>query len=168
MRVVHFLMLILGMAVALGFGVLIGRPHPAPIPSEQEIVRAQQVDNRLLGPGWVGMFRDQGQLNALRRRGYIYCYRNRTIDADCASAQDEAVLNVFFALRVSKAQQEMVDRSRLSPREFEVAQNPELRSKVIRYCSRLYADHGNQDARILAVCLGNLSEFSPLVAIQVP
>lgn len=168
MRAVHFLLLTLGILVGFALGVLIARPHPAPSPSAEEIFQAQQIGNRLLPPIWPGMFRDQAWLNALRRRGYIYCYRYRTIDRDCAREQDEAVQNVFFALTVSKAQQKMVDQSRLSPRELEVARNPELRSKVIRYCSRLYANHGNQDARILAACLGNLSEFSPLVPVPVP
>ena len=62
----------------------------------------------------------------------------------------------------------MTDQSSLSLREREVANNPQLRVDVLTYCSNLYADHGNQDARVLAVCLGNLSEFSPLIAIPVP
>lgn len=168
MRAVHFVLLTSGIVVGFVLGVLIARPHPAPSPSVQEISQAQEIGNRLLPSMWPGMFRDQAWLNALRRRGYIYCYRDRTINPDCARAQDEAVQNVLFALTVSKAQQKMVDQSRLSPREAEVVRNPELRSTVIRYCSRLYADHGNQDARVLATCLGNLSEFSPLVAIPVP
>jgi hypothetical protein len=62
----------------------------------------------------------------------------------------------------------MVDQNGLSLRERVVARNPQLRSDIIRYCTRLYADHGKQDVRLLAVCLGNLSEFSPLVTIPVP
>lgn len=168
MRAIYFALLILGMVVAFALGALTARPHSAPSPSAQEISQAQQVGNRFLPPMWPDMFRDQAWLNGLRRRGYIYCFRNRTIDADCTRAQEEAVQNVFFALTVSKAQQKMVDQSGLSSRELEVAQNPKLRSTVIRYCSNLYADHGNQDARVLAACLGNLSEFSPLVAVPVP
>lgn len=59
----------------------------------------------------------------------------------------------------------MADHSRLSLREQEVARNPKLRESIVRHCFGLYAEHGRKDARLLAVCLGNLSEFSPLVSI---
>ncbi|MBB5714165.1 hypothetical protein FHS94_000988 [Sphingomonas aerophila] len=168
MKAAHFALLTLGMVVAFVLGVQTARPDPLSEPTSQEIAEAQQIGDRLLPRMWSGMFQNQAWLKALRRRGYIYCYQNRTISPDCARAQDEAIQNVFFALTISKAQQSMANQSELSPREFEVARNPELRSTVIRYCSRLYADHGQQDVRVLAACLGNLSDFSPLVAVPVP
>jgi hypothetical protein len=168
MKAVHFATLAFGMAVAFVIGFLIGRPRPVPRPSAREIVQAQQFANKLLPPIWVRMFQEERWLKDLRQRGYEYCYRSGSIDAACASKQDEAVQSVFFALNISKAQQKMADQSRLSLREHEAARNPQLRTDIIRHCTGLYADHGKQDARLLAVCLGNLSEFSPLVPIPVP
>jgi len=168
MRAIHFAMLVFGLAVAFVIGFLTAKPRPFANPSAQEVARAQQVANKLLPSIWVRMFQDEPWLRSLRQRGYEYCYRNGSINADCAHKQDTAVQSVFFAIDISKAQQKMRDQSTLSLREREVALNPQIRTDIIRYCSRLYADHGKRDARILAVCFGNLSEFSPLVAIPVP
>lgn len=168
MKAVHFAALAFGVAVAFLTGFLIGRPPLVPSPSAQEISEAQQAADRLLPPIWVSMFQNQAWLKTLRRRGYIYCYRDSSIDADCARKQDEAVQSVFFALDISKPQQKMADQSDLSLRERVVARDPQLRSDIIRNCSRLYREHGKQDVRVLAICLGNLSEYSPLVAIPAP
>jgi len=168
MKAVHFVTVALGMATAFAAGTLIAKPRAVPNPSAQEISKALEVANKLLPPVWVRKFQGEPWLKSLRQRGYEYCYRSGSIDADCAREQDDAVQSVFFAIDISKAQQEMTDQSQLSLREREVARNPQLRSDIIQHCSRLYADHGKKDARLLAVCLGNLSEFSPLVAIPVP
>lgn len=101
------MLLTLGTVAGFVLGVMVARPHPAPSPSAQEISQAQHIGNRLLPPMWLGVFRDRAWLNSLRRCGYVYCYRNKSIKPDCAREQDEAVQNVFFALTVSKAQQKM-------------------------------------------------------------
>jgi hypothetical protein len=168
MKAVLFVPVALGMVIAFAIGFLIAKPRLAPSPPSEEISRAQEAADKLLPQHRVRMFRDKPWLKSLRQRGYEYCYRNDSIDVACAREQDEAVQSAFFAILISKAQQEMTDQNQLSLREREVARNPQLRTKIVRYCSRLYADHGKQDARLLAVCLGNLSEFSPLVEIPVP
>jgi hypothetical protein len=168
MKVGHLAVLVLALALAFAAGFLIARPHLKPGASIQEIALAQQAGDKILPPGWFRMFPDGTVLRNLRDRGYAYCDKSGSIDMECARKQDEAVQSVFFAITISDAQRKMVDQRRLSLREREVARDPELRSKVIRYCERLYVDHGGQDARLLAVCLGNLSEFSPLVPIPVP
>jgi hypothetical protein len=168
MKAVHILTVTLTAAIGFVAGYLIAKPRPASNPSTLEISRAQKAEDKILPPIWARMFRDDPWLNGLRERGYRYCYRSGSVDPACARKQDEAVQAAFFAIDISKAQQKMTDQSRLSLREREVARDPQLRANVIRYCSSLYAAHGNKDARILATCLGNLSEFSPLVPIPVP
>lgn len=167
MKAVHILTLALAAAIGFVTGYLIAKPRPASNPSTLEISRAQKAEDKLLPPMWVRLFRDDPWLKGLRERGYRHCYRNGSVDPACARKQDEAVQAVFFAIDISKAQQKMANQSRLSLREREVASDPQLRTHVIRYCANLYAEHGNEDARILATCLGNLSEFSPLVPIPV-
>lgn len=168
MKAVHILPLTIAAAMGFVAGYLIAKPRPVSNPSTLEISRAQKAEDKLLPPMWARLFRDDPWLRNLRERGYRYCYRNGSVDPVCARKQDEAVQAVFFAIDISKAQQKMTDQSRLSLREREVASDPQLRTRIIRYCTNLYAEHGHEDARILATCLGNLSEFSPLVPIPVP
>jgi hypothetical protein len=168
MKLVHIAVLASGMAFAFAAGYLVTKPRSAPDPSAQEISQAQETANRLLPPVWIRMFRDKPWLTTLRQRGYQYCYRNGSIDGGCAHEQDEALQAVFFAIDISNAQQGMTDRSRLSLREREVASHPQLRHHIVQHCFRLYSEHGMNDARLLAACLGNLSDFSPLVPIPVP
>jgi hypothetical protein len=168
MKLVHIAVVALGMMIAFAAGYLVAKPRSAPDPSAQEIAQAQEAANRLLPPAWMRMFREKPWLQTLRQRGYQYCYRNGSINEDCARKQDEAVQAVFFAIDISNAQQGMTDQSRLSLREREVASHPQLRHDIIQHCFRLYSEHGMNDARLLAACLGNLSDFSPLVSIPVP
>ncbi len=168
MRPIFLLTLSLGIPLAFGLGLLVARPASRPSPTEQDIARMQTDGDAVLPPLWRTLFLERPWLKAIRRRGYIYCNRHGAIDIGCAREQDEAMQGMIFALMTSKWQQGMTDRNQLSQREFEVARDPALRSKVIRYCARLYDDHGSQDARLLAVCLGNLSDYSLLVPIPVP
>lgn len=168
MRAIYSLVLSLGLLLGFFLGIMVARPASPPSPSNDELTRIQKRGDMLFPPIWRSMFRDKSWLREMRRRGHVYCYRNGAIDPACAGAQDEAVQQVVLALMASKAQQDMVDQTALSRRESEVARNPALRSRIIRYCAHLYDDHGGRDARILAVCLGNLSDFSPLVPIPVP
>lgn len=165
MKAVRIATIALGMVIAFAAGYLTARPRPLPQPSPEEISRAQEAANKLLPPLWADMFEDQPWFKSVRRNGYRYCYRNGSIDAACARNQDAAIQSAFFAIEISKEQQKMADHSRLSLREQEVARNPKLRESIVRHCFGLYAEHGRKDARLLAVCLGNLSEFSPLVSI---
>lgn len=105
----------------------------------------------------------------MRARGYQYCQKNGSIDKDCAYLQDQAIIKSEFAIMISIGQQKMTEAQKngLSDRERWVSFNPHIRNEVIDYCTRLYEDHGGRDARIFSVCLGNLTDFSPLVALPV-
>jgi hypothetical protein len=168
MQTIQAIAVTVGMAAAFVVGLVIGRPRSVPTPSPREILQAQETANKYLPPFWRDKLRDDPKLKQLRDQGFAYCFRGGSIVLTCARKQDEAIQAVFFAIDISERQQKMTDQSSLSLREREVANNPQLRVDVLAYCSNLYADHGNQDARVLAVCLGNLSEFSPLIAIPVP
>ena len=72
------------------------------------------------------------------------------------------------ALNVAAAQHQMADKDRLGLKEHWVAENPEIVSHVRSYCWNLYKVHGNADARLLAICFGNLTDYSPLVPLPVP
>jgi hypothetical protein len=165
MQAVQAIAVTVGIAAAFAVGLVIGRPRSVPIPSPREILQAQEATNKYLPPIWREKFRDDPKLKQLRDQGYAYCLSGNSIVLTCARKQDEAIQNVFFAISISEAQQKMTDQSSLSLREREVARNPQLKAEVLAYCSNLYSDHGNQDARLLAACLGNLSEYSPLIGI---
>jgi len=73
-----------------------------------------------------------------------------------------------MALMVADAQRHMPRKEKLGRKEYWVASNPDVAAHVASYCWALYKEHGASDARILSVCLGNLTEYSPLVDLPVP
>jgi hypothetical protein len=167
MKVTRVALIATGLLAFYAAGYATGTSFDAPSPSVADLARAQVVNNKYLPPIWADQFRETPHLKRLRDQGYLSCYDADQFDLDCGREQDEAVQNVSLALMVAKAQSEMQDQRRLTPKEREVAGDPILRSKVVRYCWKLYQSHGGRDARVLAVCLGNLTEFSPLVPIPV-
>ena len=102
-----------------------------------------------------------------RDRGYVYCLANGRIDEICAAKQDEAISSSVLAIHLSSGQAKMQDMGTLSVKERWVALNPEIAPRVTRECWELYNEHGGEDARILSVCLGNLTDYSPLIPVPV-
>ncbi len=86
---------------------------------------------------------------------------------ECASKQDEAVEASVIAIHVASAQAEMTNKDALGAKERWVAMNPDIAPRVEKECWSLYEEHGAADARILAVCLGNLTDYSPLIQLPV-
>jgi hypothetical protein len=104
----------------------------------------------------------------VRERAYGYCLSGANIDQKCASEQDDAVEGAVWALNIAASQAEMKDKHGLGLKEHYVATNPEITPRVVSTCWALYEEHGAADARILSVCLGNLTDFSPLIPLPVP
>jgi hypothetical protein len=104
----------------------------------------------------------------VRDRGYAYCIANGHIDPRCASEQDEAVRFAVVALVIARDQQRMPNKEGLGLKEQWVATNPEIVADVLNQCWALYKQHGAKDARLLSVCLGNLTDASPLVQLPIP
>ncbi len=86
----------------------------------------------------------------------------------CALQQDEAVAFAVGAIVLAKAQRGMADKSTLGTKEYWVATNPNIAPRVANTCWALYKEHGASDARLLSVCLGNLTDYSPLISLPVP
>lgn len=165
MRLALIGLFIFAVMTAFVAGFFLGQPRSGVRPSAAQVQQAEKASNALLPPVWARAFIENSKFKGLRERGYFYCYKAGLIDAACAQKQDEAIQSVFFALTVAEAQRQTKDRTGLSSREQEVASNPQVASAIRRYCWNLYVEHGRQDVRVLAVCLGNLTEFSPLVSI---
>ncbi|HEY0164541.1 MAG TPA: hypothetical protein VGB39_04115, partial [Sphingomicrobium sp.] len=80
----------------------------------------------------------------------------------------DAVEGAVMAVHVAAAQAQMKDKDSLGNKENYVATNPAIAPRVENICWALYKEHGAADARILSVCLGNLTDFSPLIPLPVP
>lgn len=104
----------------------------------------------------------------VRDRGYAYCFSGGKIDHKCALEQDEAVRFAVSALVIARDQQRMPNKDSLGLKEHWVATNPEIVPRVLNECWALYREHGAEDARLLSICLGNLTDASPLVPLPVP
>ena len=112
---------------------------------------------------------DKGDLfKRVRDRAYRYCMSGTNINVKCASEQDDAVESSVMALNIVAAQAQMRDKDRLGLKEHFVATNPAIAPRVENACWTLYKEHGAADARILSVCLGNLTDYSPLIPLPVP
>jgi hypothetical protein len=162
----------LGLAAA---GFVAGRMWPAslatpvaaPGASAEIVAAAQRSSYWGLNPVWINFIGDEALFRRVRARAFAFCFRGQAIDPGCANDQDEAVHAVVLALLVADAQQHMTNKDRLGRKERWVANHPEIVSHTRSYCWRLYAAHGGMDARLLAVCLGNLTDFSPLESLPV-
>jgi hypothetical protein len=153
-------------ALAFEAGYKVGEPS-LNRPSVEVIKKAQA--NSFFGatPEWLGLTDNPAVFKGLRDRGYAFCFSEGKISESCARAQDDAVQSSILALYVAYDQQKMKDKSVLGQKERHVAENPEIIPRVLNECWQLYKAHGGQDVRILAVCLGNLTDFSPLISLPV-
>jgi len=118
-------------------------------------------------PVWLKWTAKPELFSQARDRGYVYCLANGRIDEACAAKQDEAISSSVLAIHLSSGQARMQDVGTLSLKERWVAMNPEIAPRVTNECWKLYNEHGGADARILSVCLGNLTDYSPLIPVPV-
>jgi hypothetical protein len=118
-------------------------------------------------PDWLKYTDKPDLFERVRDQAYVYCLSSGKIDVECALKQDKAVEASVLAIHLASAQSQMTNKDTLSAKERWVAMNPEIAPRVIKQCWALYEDHGAVDARILAVCLGNLTDYSPLVPLPV-
>lgn len=134
----------------------------------QRVIKGSQSKS-LYGakPNWLKVTDQPEIYSRVRDRGYVYCLSGGRIDVECASKQDEAVAASVWAIHIASAQARMPNKESLGQKERWVALNPDIAARVTEECWALYEDHGAADARILAVCLGNLTDFSPLIELPV-
>jgi len=62
----------------------------------------------------------------------------------------------------------MPNKASLDSGERWLADHPEVVKQVKDYCWTLYNEYGSRDARLLAICLGNLPGGSPIWKLPVP
>lgn len=137
-------------------------------PSKQMIQAAQARSFWGARPKWLE-FTDKSELfKRVRDRAYAYCFSSGEIETACAQQQDDAVQDAVLTLLIVGDQQRMRDKEKLGTKEYWVATHPEIAARVAKSCWALYIEHGASDARILSVCLGNLTDYSPLVDLPVP
>ena len=153
-------------ALALAFGFALGAVEDSPI-SPVVIEHAQQTSPYGAKPNWLGLTDGDALFDAVRDRAYAFCFSNGKIDPRCALEQDEAVQFSVVALVIAHDQQRMPNKETLGRKEKWVATNPEIVPRVLNECWSLYKLHGAKDARILSVCLSNLTDASPLVPLPV-
>jgi len=119
-------------------------------------------------PKWLEFSNPRDLFQRVRDRAYAYCLSGSVMNMKCADEQDEAVSSSIGAIEVAEAQRGMTNKEKLGRKEYYVATNPEIVPRVLNTCWALYKEHGAADARILSVCLGNLTDYSPLVPLPVP
>jgi hypothetical protein len=135
----------------------------------QSMISEAQAKSTLgKNPRWLHYTDKPALFRGVRNRAYGYCFAHGRIDLQCASEQDDAVEGAVLALDIASDQARMRDKSSLGIKEHFVATNPEVAPRVAKFCWALYKDHGAADARILSVCLGNLTDYSPLLPLPVP
>lgn len=119
-------------------------------------------------PVWLSLTSQKDLFRRVRDRASGYCLRGRTVEKTCASEQDEAVQSAVVALDLAAAQAAMKNKDSLGIKERYVATHPNVAQNVVSSCWALYKEHGAEDARLLSVCLGNLTDYSPLAPLPVP
>lgn len=156
-----------GILIALG---LTSSCH-SPERTEQRLAIIKEAEAKSpegASPKWLQLTSQQDLFRRVRDRGYAYCLRGMTVEKKCAFEQDEAVAGAVGAVFIAESQRDMRDKSDLTPKERALAFDPAILPRVLNACWALYKEHGAADARILSVCLGNLTDFSPLVPVPVP
>ena len=136
-------------------------------PTQTMIAEAQARSTQGARPKWLQFTAKRDLFQRVRDRAYGYCFRGAIVDVSYASEQDDAVQASIMALELAAAQAEMKDKDRLGLKEKYVATNPEIVPRVQNACWALYKEHGAADVRILSVCLGNLTDYSPLIPLPV-
>jgi hypothetical protein len=116
---------------------------------------------------WINLTGEEALFRQVRDRAYAFCLRDGAIDRHCAREQDHAVHSSVLAWLLVGEQRRMPDKSQLGTKERWVAEHPEIATGARAYCWALYNAHGRMDARLLSVCLGNLTDFTPLVDLPV-
>ena len=112
---------------------------------------------------------EEARFRQMRDRAYEYCFlRDGAIDQTCSQEQDDALHSAAATLMNVETQRRMPNKSSLSDKERRVADDPRIVSQARSYCWSLYDAHGGRDARLLAICLSNLTDSSSLVPIPVP
>jgi hypothetical protein len=139
--------------------------RPIPPPSAEAVAAAQRSSSWGLNPTWIDLSGEEALFRQVRARAFASCFRDGSISRTCAEEQDAAVQSVVLTLEVVEAQRRMPDRGALGVKERWVADHPEIVSQARSYCWALYNSHGGMDARLLAVCLGNLIEGSIVVPL---
>lgn len=132
------------------------------------IAEAQAKSTAGPNPVWLVSRDKDGFFKKVRDRGYEYCLSERNSGPKCTSEQDDAVLSSLMALETAAAQSGIVDKSELGRKERYVAENPVILAQVEAAFRSLYKEHGSRDARILSICFGNLTDYSPLITLPVP
>src|SRR4051794_16056371 len=132
------------------------------------IAEAEAKSARGAIPNWLQFTDKRDLFERMRDRAYGYCQSGATIDLKCASEQDDAVEASVIAMQIAADQAKMKGKDKLGIKENYVATNPEIPPRVENACWALYKEHGAADARILSVCLGNLTDYSPLIPLPVP
>ena len=143
--------------------------HKTSAPSPQAIIKGAEAKSFYgANPSWMEDTRQKDLISRVRDRAYAYCLKGNAVEVRCASEQDEAVLSSVTALMVAGDEAAMKNKDTLGIKEHYVATNSDIAPRVVSSCWALYKEHGASDARILSVCLGNLTDFSPLVPLPVP
>ena len=132
------------------------------------IAKAEAKSARGANPVWLQNTDNDDLFKRVRDRAYGYCLSGANIDEKCASEHDDAVEAGVLVLNISAAQADMKDKDRLGLKEHYVATDPTITPRVANTCWALYKEHGAEDARILSICLGNLTDYSPLIPLPVP
>ena len=132
------------------------------------IAEAEAKSTRGANPIWLQLTDKDDLFKRVRDRAYGYCLSGPTLDQKCTIKQDDSVEASVFAMNVAAAQAEMKNKDFLGRKENYVATNPAIASGVENACWSLYKEHGAADARILSVCLGNLTDYSPLIPLPIP
>lgn len=157
---------------AAGLGFAVGRttnsPHQGGTATPALLASAQEASTYGARPNWINSSGEGQVFTGVRDRAYAFCFRGDLIDRACANEQDEAVRAAVTALVVAADQHNMPNKESLGLKERWVAEHPAIVSQLRSYCWALYRAHGAGDARLLAVCLGNLTDYSPLIALPVP
>lgn len=137
------------------------------VPKRSIVADAQAQSEYGKNPAWLDFSGERDKIQKVRNRAYEYCLREKRIDKRCAAEQDSAlhasVVTLYFArdLKTVSEMDELDNKARW------LAHNPDIVEQAIKECWALYGDHGSNDTRILAVCLGNLSDSSWLIELPV-
>lgn len=164
----HIVPLVILYGAVLGLAACGFPSREAGSQTQTMIADAQAKSTYGTQPKWLRLTNNRDLFQRVRDRAYGYCLKSANIDRECASEQDDAVQASVLALQVATDQAEMKDKDGLGKKEQYVATNPEIVPRVQAACWALYREHGAADARILSVCLGNLTDYSPLIPLPVP
>lgn len=155
-----------GILIALGLMSACGAEGPA-----QRLGVIKEAEARSAygaNPKWLELTSQRDLFRRVRDRGYVYCLRGTSVEDKCAFEQDQAVLGAVAAIFLAEGLRGTPNKNSLTPKERELVFDPAILPRVLNTCWSLYKEHGASDARILSVCLGNLTDYSPLIPLPAP